>query len=281
MGNAVAGAIGMGAFLMGWSIGGPVAALLFGAFMGGMSWVAFGWDSTGKKSVQLAASPPPTNSNAVAPPSLGNFFLRSSGNEAISPSQYGYWSVRWSADNASGVIEDMFRKNPNTHATFARCFQENEFPAHMQFMALHTAAYWAYATFVLGVSAEVVEKMKTGLEDGLKDLLTPKGEPYSKDLLELFKASFSQYYKSMQTDFTSDADPRAFNPDVNELAKCALGIFSKLYPKLNKSGTDELADAQLVIERMSFCHMVADLPMDLFKALKENLGLGFVAAPMR
>jgi hypothetical protein len=153
--------------------------------------------------------------------------------------------------------------------------------ARLQFMALYTASYWAYVILVLGVPIKVVEQMQIGLGDVLKTLVTPNGEPYSKEFLDLFQASFSRYYVAIQSDFRAEPDPRAYNPTVNELAESAVTMFSKLFPQWNKTGTDEVADAELFVEQMSVRHLMADVPVDLFRSLKEVLRLEFETASPR
>lgn len=276
MGNVVAAIIGTAAFFFGLSANGLGAGILFAAAMGGMSWLAFGWDSTRKNT--NVVPPLPTTVPQVAasiPSAIGNFVL-SGTDETITPKQYGYLSIRWAHDNATNVIKQSLQNSALDDWTFARSIRENEFPAHLQFIALHAAAYWVYATAVLHISAEVIKEMGKGFEDGIRDMRTPKGEPYGEDLTAIFKRSFGAYYKSMSADFMADVDPDVFNPDVNEVAKSAVHIFAQFYPALAKTGSDEIADAQIEVERMFFSNMIADMAVNLLMVLKKELGLMFV-----
>ena len=268
---------GIAAFLFGMGFGGLLGGIILAVIVGGFFWFVATTEQKGQKSISPASSapvPPDPTSDGLSTPNSGSFVLRGGNNEVISPAQFGYWSVRWSIDNTSGTEEEISNQS-NTHPRFSKCIVENEFIARLQFMALYTAAYWAYAVLILGVPITVVKQMEVGLGDAIKGLTTPKGEPYRKEFVDLFSASFSRYYEAMQTDIRSDSDPNVYNPHVNELAKCAVTMFSKLFPQLNKTGTDQLADAQFEVELMSFRHLVADIPIDLFRALKEVLRLEF------
>ena len=204
----------------------------------------------------------------------GSFTLGGSSLESITPRQFGYWSVRWAHDNTLGQLETLLNKKNNVFP-FVNSIREIQFPAYLQFLALHAASYWTYAVLVLVVEVPAIHEMGIGMDDALKEIGDPDGKPFSEDLKSLFKKSFATYYKSITDDFRAGSDPRVYDPDINNVAKIAVHIFSQFYPDLKITSANADDDAQVNIDRHFLGNMVADVTPSLYKILRDDIGLGY------
>ena len=197
------------------------------------------------------------------------FSINSAGGERMTPEQYGYWIVRWSHDGASGTLEDLKAKQFDL-SPFVMVFRKSSFWAHMQFMAIYHASYWFYATEFMRVPIEVQERMLIGRTDCIKELRTGSGDRYDSFQEQYFRGSCSAYLKANIEDFVSSQvdDPRVYKPDASAVAKKFFEITCPLYPD-----TKSISAA----DQMLIGHFVSDIPIGLYKALKEDIKMSYVA----
>lgn len=205
------------------------------------------------------------------------FMLRDAGDETMTPQQFGYWSVSWAHDNAIAELNSLLGNQKNRAFEFVNSIRKIQFPAYLQFLSLCTASYWAYAVLILRVPAPLIKGMGLGMDDALKNLGNSDGKPLDEDLKMIIKKSFGAYYSAITSDFHNPRDPRAVNLDVNDVAKNGVHNFSQFYPVLQKKGTNPASDAQVAVEQVFLSHLIADIPHNLFLALKNDLGLTFRA----
>jgi len=203
----------------------------------------------------------------------GVFIMRGVENDALSPSQWGYWSVRWAIDNASAEVDYILEKATlSGDSIFFKRMRSNSFGANLQLISLYTAVYWVYANLVLRMPADLIKYMAQGTTDGVKDIRTPSGEALDEGLIGVFNHSFKKYCLAMSSDFgkVEDIDPMAFNPDVSLLSQAFLHLIGQVYCD---KGESELH----VVDRLLLSHLIADIPSRMFKGLHEEMGVTFRA----
>lgn len=128
------------------------------------------------------------------------FTLESNYDTKISPSAFGYWSVRWAADVAENCLNNIKDERMLS------------FDMYMQYLSLTMSSYWAYAITVLNAPQSVVEDFEIGFNDSLNDLLEPNGSSLSerskKYLYAYHKKYFSILMESSETNFDERSGPR-------------------------------------------------------------------------
>lgn len=199
----------------------------------------------------------------------GYFQVGGVSGDRLSPQQYGYWLLRWSHDNASGVLEDL--KNHNfKDSAYAAAFRSNVFWAYLQFVALHAACYWYYASEVLSVPAEAQHQMKAGLDDAIKDMRNPAGQSLSDFEQKYLRNSISAYFQANIDEYVyaTQADPKAFRPDASELSKKFFEIIAPAYPQVKSVSP---------VDQILLGHHIAVIPTSLFSTLKNEIKVAYVA----
>ncbi len=188
---------------------------------------------------------------------VGYFNFPAIGNEQIPPAHFGYWSVRWSDELASKSLEEL------SGGSLEGCsIYMGSYLTKLQLLALYTASYWAYAVYILGVPSECVDQMKIGLTDSIKEYSNPDGGQISENFIELFHSFFKRSFKSIGDDINDTSDPEVFNPDINNVAKS----FNEAIEFYN------FRDGRIMpeLEKTYIGHIVANIPLSLFEALKEQ-----------
>ena len=132
----------------------------------------------------------------------------------------------------------------------------------LQLLALYAASYWAYAVYYLGVSSECVDEMKIGLSDSIKEFSDPDGKAMSQEFIEVFHSFFKRSFKAIGDDINSPDEPGVFNPDINNLAK-SFNEAIEYYHFRDGNVMPEL-------EKTYIGHIVANIPVSLFEALKSQ-----------
>jgi hypothetical protein len=199
----------------------------------------------------------------------GYFEVGGASGDRLSPQQYGYWLLRWSHDNTSGVLEDL-KSQTFKDSAYAAAFRGNAFWAYLQFLALHAACYWYYASEVLGVPEEAQHQMKVGLDDAVKDMRNPGGQSLSDFEENYLRSSISAYFQAnaAEHDYARKADPRVFRPDASELSKKFFEIIAPAYPQVKPVSP---------VDQFLLGHHIAVIPGALFSALKNEIKVAYVA----
>lgn len=177
--------------------------------------------------------------------------------------------LRWSHDNASGVLEDL-KSQTFKDSAYAAAFRGNEFWAYLQFVALHSACYWYYASWILGVPAEAQHEMKVGLDDAVKDMRNPEGRSLADFEEKYLRGSISAYFQANVDEdaYAKKADPKAFRPDASELSKKFFEIIASAYPQVKSVSP---------VDQILLAHHIAEIPVALFSALKNEIKIAYVA----
>lgn len=194
--------------------------------------------------------------------SIGFFRFPSIANENITPSHYGYWSLRWSDDLAGKSLEELSSGSLDGCSKYM-----GSYLTRLQLLALYTASYWAYAVYILGVPSECVDEMKKGMNDSIKEYRDPDGGKISDQFVDVYHSFFKRSFKAIGDDINDPVEQGVFNPDINNVAKS----FNEAVEYYN------FRDGVIMpeVEKTYIGMIVANIPLSLFEALKFQ-GLEYI-----
>lgn len=195
--------------------------------------------------------------NMPADTNAGYFKFPAIGDEQIPPAHFGYWSLRWSDELANQSLEELSGGSLDGCSRYM-----GSYLTKLQLLALYTASYWSYAVYILGVPSECVDQMKVGLTDSIKEYSDPNGEAISEKFIEVFHSFFKRSFKSIGDDLNDTPDPEVYNPDINHVAKS----FNEAVEFYNFRDGKSMPE----LEKTYIGHIVADIPLSLFQALKDQ-----------
>jgi hypothetical protein len=198
----------------------------------------------------------------------GFFVIRGQGDKRLSPEQYGHWLFRWSLESGFKFLTEIKNGDctPSPMATEIRSNGRLQYLVVFQFSAIFASAYWYYASNILKVGLDTQDRMRVGLDDGIQSSRID-GEPIDLFWTQLFRGALAKYLKANISDgIDGMANSDAFNPDVSAIAKAFFEIHEKYFPEIKVTG----------IDRSIIGNYVADMPVNLLIALKDEIGLVFV-----
>ena len=117
---------------------------------------------------------------------------------------YGYLSVRWSVDNALGMIEIITTMEPGNGATsLVTRIKANPWTAMVLIETFYMSMYLAYAEIVLNVSERALAEMNIGFLDGIKALLGPDEKPYDTKIQSFIQQKAQDFRFAIKTELNS------------------------------------------------------------------------------
>ncbi len=193
------------------------------------------------------------------------FVFSNTSNDEIPPDAFGYWSVRWSDKHAQQSLDGIKNDRAGCCSTYMQSFF-----TYLQLVSVYTASYWVYAIYMTDASTEVMDRMKKGTSDSIKEFSDPNGNQFTNELTDVFDRFFKRYFTAIINDIkeANITDANVYNPDINNLAKS----FVELVEYYNFKDGEKMSE----IDRMYIGNFVADIPNSIFEALKEQ-GLVFEA----
>lgn len=195
---------------------------------------------------------------------IGEFVFQKHNNQTLTPAQYGYFLIRWSFDLAKGSIENLKKTECHSNGLINRA-RLSPFAAELQYMALYVAAYLIYAIQICHAPEAIINNLKKGIDDGIKDLTNPSGDPYDKELVDFFKSSFALYYTAQQKDLDTK-DLRTFNIDSSNVAKAFVDMLSLSY--------QHIPDSNELFETLTILNAgISEGVLTTYMTLKDEYGL--------
>ena len=171
---------------------------------------------------------------------------------------------------AKNSIEELKKKECRSNGLISKA-RSNPFAAELQYLAVYVAAYLFYAIQICQAPDTVNNDLRKGVDDGIKDLRNPDGEPYEEELVKFFMSSFALYFKAQQKDIESD--PHIFNIDGSNVAKDFVEMLSRSYQyKPDAQDAQELFEV-LTVLNAGLSKSVIAIYMTLYMTLKEEYGL--------
>lgn len=198
----------------------------------------------------------------------GFFVIRSEGDKRLSPEEYGHWLFRWSLESGFKFLTDI-KNGDCTPSPLAAEIRNNgrlQYLVVFQFTAIIASAYWHYASSILKVGLETQDKMRVGLDDGIQ-CSRIDGEAIDPFWVQLFRGALAKYLKAnIMDEVDSITSSDAFNAEVSAIGKAFFEIHENYFPEIKVAGIDRAIIGQYV----------ADMPVNLFLALKDEIRLTFV-----
>lgn len=203
-------------------------------------------------------------------------YLLKSNNRVLSAKEYGYWSLRWSHDNAEQAIKDLgsiaFKDLPIVSQA-----QKDPFWLQFHLIALYTASYWMFAstfphlkkTISTETYTATLASMKVGLTDGIRDLRQYDGQPYSKELSSLFMDAFGTFHTTVRDDLVgaTGADSNVVNVNLSRTSSEFINGLARFY-KINLTEIDILSELTLAnfIDDIAPNHILAISELIVFRS---------------
>lgn len=115
------------------------------------------------------------------------YALKSNPSKTVDAKYLGYWSVKWSSEQASAALQ-AFQMPPLADYPVIREALRQPFHTSLVLIALHGAVYWAVAAGFPAMAGRIdaetysqtLDDLRRGRDDCLSELSTPANEPLPK-----------------------------------------------------------------------------------------------------
>lgn len=144
------------------------------------------------------------------------YALKSNPSKTVDAKYIGYWSVRWSSDQASAALL-AFQRPPLDEMPIMRAAVGQAFHTTLVLIAMHGAVYWALAAGVPALGqridqatyGETMNDLRQGRDDCLTELCLPSGDPLPKETRQQVVALFDRFYEDVLRDLSEPAPAAA------------------------------------------------------------------------
>lgn len=177
------------------------------------------------------------------------YALKSNHSKTVDAKYLGYWSVKWSSDQASAALQ-AFQNPLLSDFPIIRAAVAQPFVTSLILIAMHGAVYWALAAGIPKMSGQIdaetysrtIDDLRRGRDDCLSELRLPAGEPLPRAMAEQVGNLLERFYDDVLHDLsdTTAQDPLALVPRISRTAST---FATTLAGNLK---TDFPADQQLV-----------------------------------
>jgi len=161
------------------------------------------------------------------------YALRSNPSKTVDAKYLGYWSVKWSSDQASAALQ-AFQHPPLGEFPIMRAAVAQPFHLSLVLIALHGAVYWALGAGVPALGqridqatyGETMSDLRQGRDDCLSDLVTPSGQPLPAETRQQVVALFERFYEDVLRDLSEPvpADEAAAASRIGRTAASFIAI---------------------------------------------------------
>lgn len=142
------------------------------------------------------------------------YALKSDPAKTVDAKYLGYWSVKWSSDQASQALA-AFQHPPLSDIPIVQAAVAQPFHTSLVLIALHGAVYWAVAAGVPALAGHIdsetyaatFDELKRGRDDCLTELCLPSGENLPAATARQVTRLFERFYGDVLRDL-SDAAPQ-------------------------------------------------------------------------
>ncbi|GAC1610514.1 MAG: hypothetical protein NVS3B3_19550 [Aquirhabdus sp.] len=143
---------------------------------------------------------------------------------------YGYLAVRWSVDNANGMLETILKmpSTPGTSSLVTR-IKGDPWRAFIQLRIFYIAMYLAYAEIILKISEHALGEINIGFQDGLKDLLAPNKIPIDTKLQSYMQREVRDYIFAIQAELNSEIQPGIVDFTGGQTCEAFIRSLHRLY----------------------------------------------------
>lgn len=162
------------------------------------------------------------------------YALKSNPSKTVDAKYLGYWSVKWSSDQASAALL-AFQRPPLAEMPMIRAAVGQAFPTTLMLIALHGAVYWALAAGVPALGQRIdqttygqtIDDLRDGRDDCLTELCLPSGDPLPKETRQQVVALFERFYEDVLRDL-SEPVPADAAADADRISRSAASLIAIL-----------------------------------------------------
>lgn len=160
------------------------------------------------------------------------YALRSNPSKTVDAKYLGYWSVKWSSDQASAALQAL-QQPPLGDFPILREAITQPFHLSLVLMSLSGAVYWALGAGVPALGqridqttyADTMADLRRGRDDCLTDLLTPAGQPLPAETRQQIVALFERFYEDVLRDLS---DPVPADASADRISRSAASVVTIL-----------------------------------------------------
>ena len=187
---------------------------------------------------------------------------------------YGYFSVRWSVDNALGMMEMIMAMESGLETTsLVTRIKANPWIAMVQVQTFYISMYLAYAEVILNVSERTLAEMNIGFLDGLKALRSPDEKPYDTKILSFMQQRTQDYRLAIITELNAKVELGVLDFTGGPTCDILTRSLSIMYSKdPTKPDTFDTLESQRLV--LLFGHQ----PAKFMQMLKNDLHISYLVA---
>lgn len=149
------------------------------------------------------------------------YALKSNPSKTVDAKYLGYWSVKWSSDQASAALQ-AFQRPPLSEFPIIQAAVAQPFHTSLVLIALHGAVYWAIGAGFPALSGRIDQEayaatmgdLRRGRDDCLTDLCLPSGQPLPKATVQQVTSLFERFYEDLLRDLSEAAPQEPAAPEV-------------------------------------------------------------------
>ncbi len=153
------------------------------------------------------------------------YALKSNPSKTVDAKYLGYWSVKWSSDQASAAMQAL-QQPPLGEFPIIREAVRQPFHLGLVLMALNGAVYWALGAGVPALGqridqasyAATMADLRQGRDDCLTDLVAPAGGALPAETRQQIVALFERFYEDVLRDLSEPAPVDAAADRVSRTA---------------------------------------------------------------
>ncbi len=269
MGQAVAIAIAVIAFIVGIAAGNPIVGLFGAIVVGGMAWLAFAWKPSADSQSQETPGDNADHSNNQKPHRVFSI----NDNEYHQPKAFGYLSVKTAHDLAVPTLKAWLNDATTDKKLFA-LIKARPATLELQLVAVLVAVHYTYVNAILKVPQDVLAEIRDGIAQGINTLTD--GHQIAESIAHILQSSIANYVQALNQEIANPPEPGTWQPDCGSTSLTFTVLLGELY-KSDDEYNNLVQQPTFVLDDMFLQHLVADAWVNLMNGLQKNLHLKFVS----
>jgi len=141
------------------------------------------------------------------------YALKSNPAKTVDAKYLGYWSIKWSSDQASQALT-AFQNPPLYDIPIIKAAVAQPFHTSLVLIALHGAVYWAAAAGIPALEGRIdsetyaatFDELKRGRDDCLTELCLPSGEALPAATAKQVTSLFERFYSDVLRDLSEGTE---------------------------------------------------------------------------
>jgi hypothetical protein len=206
------------------------------------------------------------------------YFILGDPSERIPPKHYGYYTMRWSLESSGSFFEEIENKAQMSLATsneisLFKLINDHKFFAQLQYWSFSEAVYLVYAFSILNAPMELLDEMREGIIDGIKDIRNPEGMPLTdREIVYVFQ-KIMKYAGLITEDLLTEKDPDVFDVRGSKAFQFMMESFEQGFEEMTNGNKNFSA-----MERMYLQNLVDGHPISVITTLQQETKMKFSPA---